>query len=180
MLDEVAYWAIFHETGKPALTIRIEVDFKRAVVLPAEIEVRAMVTERRRRRITVEARLMVHGKVHALARNRIPPHGSGEMASHRRCRRLFTGLDCLFSAGTFRLERATNGRDGDPIDSRPEAQQSFFVQRWTYDDRLRAWGGSASECPYERQMAPHSSTPAGIRGQTPKIRPPPARGMHSP
>ena len=68
MLDEVAYWAIFHETGKPALTVRIEVDFKRAVVLPAEIEVRAMVTDRRRCRIAVEARLMVHGETHALAR----------------------------------------------------------------------------------------------------------------
>jgi acyl-coenzyme A thioesterase PaaI-like protein len=68
MLDEAAYWAVHMATGKPALTTRLDMELKRAVVLPAEVEIRAGVTALKRKIARVEARILVEGELKAQAK----------------------------------------------------------------------------------------------------------------
>lgn len=68
MLDEVAYWAVHQATGKPALTVRMELDLKKAVTIPAEVEVRAKVEAVRKRIVKVQAKLLVDNELKAQAK----------------------------------------------------------------------------------------------------------------
>ena len=68
LLDEVAFWAIWAQVGKPALTSRMEIELKRPVPMFREVEARARVTDVKRKLATVETWLAVDGETKTRAR----------------------------------------------------------------------------------------------------------------
>jgi uncharacterized protein (TIGR00369 family) len=68
LLDEVAFWAIWDKIGKPALTSRMEIEFKRPVSMSSEVEARARVTEVRRKLAIVDTWLTVDAQIKTRAR----------------------------------------------------------------------------------------------------------------
>lgn len=68
LLDEVAFWAIWEKLGKPALTSRMEIEFKKPVEVSSEVEARARVAEVKRKLARVDTWLTVQGQVKARAK----------------------------------------------------------------------------------------------------------------
>jgi acyl-coenzyme A thioesterase PaaI-like protein len=68
LLDEVAFWAIWAQVGKPALTSRMEIELKKPVPMSKELEARARITEVKRKLATVDTWLTVEGQVRARAK----------------------------------------------------------------------------------------------------------------
>jgi len=68
LLDEIAFWAIWEKIGKPALTARMEIELRKPVTMPAEVEVRGRVIETKKRIARVETWLSLEGQVKARAK----------------------------------------------------------------------------------------------------------------